>query len=581
MLTELRIENFAIIDNLELRFNPGFIVFTGETGAGKSIIIDAVETVLGGRAEATMIRSGVERANIDATFQISPAIQPYIKPILEREGLLDDTGSSNPPEQLTLGREIRRSGRNIARINGRSINNSLLNEVGAYLVDVHGQSEHLSLLHVQQHLQLLDRFANITSLLEIYRKTYHDLMQVRRELTDLRQAESDAARRADLLRYQISEIEAARLRSDEEEGLREEHNRLANAEGLAALTLEALQLLDEGSPESPSIVDLLGQLTHSLNGLTKLDPTQAATSGQAEIIFENLEELSRNLHLYQENIEFNPKRLGQVEERLNLIHSLKRKYGNSITAVLEFGQTARNQLDTITHAGERIQELEITETDLLKRLSEHGQNLSKKRHEAAVKLSGAVETELSDLKMSGSSFQVEFKVRPDPQGVIMTDGQKVAFGPTGLEHVEFLVAPNPGEGLKPLVKIASGGETSRLMLALKNVLARADQVPTLIFDEIDQGIGGRVGTIVGQKLRTLSRQHQVLCITHLPQLAAYGKQHIRVMKLVESGRTHTQVEVIEGEIRLVELAQMMGELTEGTRRSARELLQSAQKNNPT
>jgi DNA repair protein RecN (Recombination protein N) len=584
MLLELRIENFAIIDRLELTFTPGLITFTGETGAGKSIIIDAVETLMGGRAESHMIRAGAERANVEGIFLIPPFGRAPVQEILEREGLLDDAPenpgesqngrSGEQPENVSLGREIRRSGRSVARVNGRSVNASLLNEIGEYLVDVHGQSEHLSLLRVRQHLRLLDNFAGVEDLLVAYGETYRRLQGVRREIASIRQAESDAARRADLLTYQINEIDAARLQPGEEEDLKEERNRLANAEGLAKLTLEALQIMDEGTPESPSITDLLGQLVRAINALARIDPAQEALSEAAGTIDDSLAELNRSLHNYQETIEFNPKRLDQVEERLNLISQLKRKYGISIQAVLAFAEEARGQLDAITHAGERILELEDEEARLLTRLGNQGQELSAKRRQAAENLAGAVEGELADLHMRGARFQVDFQQKSDPEGVPLEDGQRVAFDATGLERVEFLVAPNPGEGLKPLTKIASGGETSRLMLALKNVLARADQVPILIFDEIDQGIGGRVGTIVGRKLWSLARQHQVLCITHLPQLAAFGEQHYRVQKQVSGGRTHTIVELVQGEVRLLELAQMMGEVSEGTRRSAEELLES-------
>jgi DNA repair protein RecN (Recombination protein N) len=569
MLTELSIDNFAIIDHLELQFTPGLITFTGETGAGKSIIIDAVEVLLGGRAEAVMIRSEAERAHMEAVFQVPQGMQSYLAAILEREELLEEDGI------ITLGREIRRNGRNVARVNGRNVNTNLLAEIGEYLVDLHGQSEHLSLLRVRQHLQLLDSFAGAEDQLSKYRELYNRLQTVRRSLNELRQAEVDAARRADLLSYQINEIEVAQLKPGEDEELREERNRLANAEGLATLTQEALQILDEGLPESPSITDLLGNVTQAISSLARLDPSQESLAEQAQVLLDNMAELSHSLHLYQENIEFNPTRLDQVEERLSLLHNLNRKYGQTIVEVLEFAAQARQQLEGILHSGERIQELEGEEAELLQRLGVQGQELSKVRHQAAHRLAGAVETELADLYMNEARFKVEFKKRPDPAGITLEDGSKVAFDATGIEQVEFFVAPNPGEGLKPLVKIASGGETSRLMLALKNVLAKADQVPTLIFDEIDQGIGGRVGTVIGLKLWNLARTHQVLCVTHLPQLAAFGDQHFQVLKQVQEGRTHTVVEKVEGETRLLELAQMMGEISEGTRRSAQELLELA------
>jgi DNA repair protein RecN (Recombination protein N) len=569
VLSELSIENFAIIDHLELHFTPGLVTFTGETGAGKSIIIDAVEVLLGGRAEAVMIRSEAERAIIEAVFEIPEAIQPQLMAILEREALLEEKN------RVTLGREIRRNGRNVARVNGRNVNTALLTEIGELLVDVHGQSEHLSLLRVRKHLQLLDSYANAEDSLADYRKTYRRLQSVRRSLEELRQAESDAARRTDLLSYQINEIEAARLQPGEEDELKEERNRLANAEGLATLAQEAVQILDEGMPETASITDLLGNVTHAISSLSKLDPSQETLAEQSQVLFENLADLTRSLRLYQESIEFNPKRLDQVEERLGLLHNLKRKYGKTLEEVLQYAAQARQQLDTILHAGEKILQLESEEAELLQTLAEKGQRLSEIRRSASAQLARAVEAELADLHMNGARFEVDFKQRLDPEGVTLQDGSRVAFDASGIEQVEFLVAPNPGEGLKPLVKIASGGETSRLMLALKNVLTRADQIPTLIFDEIDQGIGGRVGTVVGLKLWNLGRMHQVLCVTHLPQLAAFGDQHFQVAKHVQEGRTHTVVEALTREKRLLELAQMMGEVSEGTRRSAQELLQMA------
>jgi len=572
MILELRIENFAIIDHLELSFVPGLIIFTGETGAGKSIIIDAVETLLGGRTDITMIRADANMANVEASFSIPEPVRALVSAILEREELLDD------PQWITLGRQIRSNGRSAARVNGRSVSSALLKEIGQFLVDVHGQSEHLSLLRVSQHLGLLDSFADIHHTLEAYQAFYKKLLLLRHELAELRLAESEAERRIDILNYQINEIESAHLLSNEEEGLRGERNRLANAEGLASLAQEALLVLDEGDPSSPAVTDLLGQAGHALSGLARLDPSQSVLDEQAQELLETLTELVRTLRDYLENIEFNPKRLDQVEERVNLISTLKRKYGKpgvaTIQDVLAFAQEAHRQLESITHASERIVELEAEQEKLLRELGKTGEELSRQRHRAAEVLETALETELDSLNMSGAKFKVEFLRRHDPEGVLLDDGRRVAFDANGLEHVEFLVAPNPGEGLKPLVKIASGGETSRLMLAIKNVLARADQVPTLIFDEIDQGIGGRVGSVVGRKLRELARQHQVLCVTHLPQLAAFGEQHLHVQKMIEEGRTSTHVESLAGEKRMLELAQMMGEVSEGTRQSAEELLEA-------
>jgi DNA repair protein RecN (Recombination protein N) len=566
MLQELRIENFAIINQLELQFGPGLITFTGETGAGKSIILDALESVLGGRTDATAIRSGAERASVEATFRLPDHSKAAICAILERDDLLDD------PDYVTLARDIRREGRSVARVNGRSVGVGLLKEIGAFLVDIHGQSEHLSLLNTRQHIGLLDRYADDAALLEDYGGVYRRLQQTRRSLNELRAAERDAERRMDLLNYQAQEIESAGLKPGEEEELRADRARLSNAESLANLAQQAVTLLDEGTLEAPAITDLLGQAVQAMQGLGRIDAELTEQADQAETALETLTELSRDLRVYLENIEYNPRRLEQIEERLDLIQGLKRKYGGTLEAAIAFAADARAQLETIQNAGARIAELEEAESALLAELAIKGLALSEKRKAAAQALAGEIEAELNDLRMAGAQFAVDLQLRPDPNGAPLPDGRNVAFDASGLDQVEFLVAPNPGEGLKPLVKIASGGETSRLMLALKNVLARADTIPTLIFDEIDQGIGGRVGMVVGEKLWELSTRHQVFCITHLPQLAAYGSQHYRVTKLVEDGRTSTQVERLEQQARVEELASMLGGISAGTLRSAEEIL---------
>jgi DNA repair protein RecN (Recombination protein N) len=568
MLSELRIENFAIISQLELSFSPSLNIFTGETGAGKSIIIDAVEMILGGRADASMVRAGAARAMVEASFELTEEMSHSVRQILEREALSDEANA------LTLGREIRSNGRSFARINGRNVNNHVLTELSEFLVDVHGQSEHLSLLHVKQHLGLLDRFAHVESELTEYQKAYHQLTHVRSQLSELRAAEKDASRQIDILEYQINEIIAAHLREGEDDELRAERTRLGNAEGIASLVQEAIQILDDGTPDSLSVTELIGQVTNVLNNLNRLDPTQVKLGERSQNALDELTDIATTLHDYLETIEFNPNRLEQVEERLNLIQNLKRKYGETVPLVLKFAEMARKQLDSITHVSERIIDLEDEEKQLLKKLGEIGELLSENRHIAAKRLEKNLETELEHLSLVEARFKVDFSQHLSENGVFLKDGRRVAFDSSGLEQVEFLVAPNPGEGFKPLVKIASGGETSRLMLAIKNILAQADKIPTLIFDEIDQGIGGRVGIVVGRKLWELARQHQVLCVTHLPQLAAFGEQHWRVLKEVREGRTETRVEALEGEERLIELAQMMGALSDGTRQSAQELLES-------
>jgi DNA repair protein RecN (Recombination protein N) len=569
MLTELRIQNFAIIDDLRLSFEPGFVVLTGETGAGKSIIIDAVEMLLGGRAESTAVRSGMAVALIEGHFKIDTQIRPDVHAVLEREGLLDDA------QYLVLSREIRREGRNVARVNGRVTTLSLLGELGELLVDVHGQSEHLSLRRVSEHVHLLDRFAQLDEPRAQYEEIYETLRRVRAELKNLHTNEREAQSRMDYLSFQIEEIEAAKLKVEEEQELREERTRLANTEQLTRLSAEAVDSLAGGLNSSESAIDQLGKAVDALADLAAIDESMKSFGDRAQAMMEDIADLSRTLRRYQEQVEFNPHRLDQVEERLNLIQSLKRKYGGSIEAALRQGELARQELESITHAEERIESLQAQEEKLLERLGEIGLGLSEARAQAGQTLSASIEIQLDDLRMAEARFGLDLQRQEAPDGAPIKD-KRYALFPTGIDQVEFLVAPNPGEGLKPLARIASGGETSRLMLGLKSVLAQADRTPTLIFDEIDQGIGGRVGTIVGQKLWALSKQHQVLCITHLPQLAAFGDQQVKVEKQIQAGRTITTTRALNESERVTELATMIGGVSESNLESALGFLEAAQ-----
>ena len=558
MLEELRITNFAIIQELEIRLSDGLMIFTGETGAGKSIILDAINALVGGKVDAAMVRDGADRAILEAVFVIPDSTKNEITEILKQEELFEDSHT------LTLAREIRIEGRTVARVNGHSVNVGLLKELGSFLVDIHGQTEHLSLLDERSHLGLLDRYADVETELEAYRNAFVKLSAIRRELKELRELEQESARRIELLTFQAQEIEAAQLKIGEDEELEQERSRLANAESLSASAQQAIVLLDEGGPDLSSARDLLGQAQQLINSLARTDSSRQPLADQLELLNEQMADLSTSLRDYLDTIEYNPRRLEQVEERLELIHQLKRKYGGSIESALQFGLDARRQLETIATANDRIEKLTVQETALQSEAVEKAQILSAKRHTAAAALSKAVEAELTDLNMKGARFSTSFG-----------EGNKNSLTPTGIDLVEFLISPNPGEGLKPLVKIASGGETSRLMLALKNVLARADYVPTLIFDEIDQGIGGRVGFVVGEKLWHLGRTHQVMCVTHLPQLAAFGDRHFKVQKLNSDGRTVTSVDVLDDTGRIVELAQMNGSMSEANLNAAQEALTQA------
>ena len=578
MLSELIILDFAIIEELHLRFESGFNVLTGETGAGKSIIIDAVSLLLGGRADVDLIRSGASQAVVEGVFVLDEEVQSVVNALLEKDGLEGDD-----PATLVLAREIRREGRNVSRVNGRSVSVKVVRDLGEALVDIHGQTEHLSLMRVREHVDLLDRYGELWPLRDRFATVVRGLRTVRRELASLRRDERELARRVDLLQYQVGEIDAARLEPGEDGELVQERTRLANAEQLRESADEAYQALYGGDGEDVSAVDLVQVSARALAGLVRLDPSTMALEEAAQAASYQLEDLADLLRQYREQIEFNPRRLNHVEERLALIHSLQRKYGDSIEEVLAFADRARRELETIEHSEERIAELEAEEEGLLREVGRLGAELSAQRQEMGERLAAGIEAELEQLSMARARFGVEITWRDDDEGAFV-EGRRVAFDLSGVDRIEFLVAPNIGEPLKPLVRIASGGETSRLMLALKTVLAQADRTPTLIFDEIDSGIGGRIGAVVGQKLWGLTvgdgdkaRDHQVLCVTHLPQLASYGDVHFHVRKGVVGERTVTNVDVVDGKDRETELAGMLGTLTEQTRASAREMLLASQR----
>jgi DNA repair protein RecN (Recombination protein N) len=572
MLHSLTITDFAIIDHLRLEFESGFIVFTGETGAGKSIIIDAVSAILGGKVEPILVRAGAEVARVEAVFRLEAESRAEVESVLRREDLLDEDAS-----EISLAREIRREGRSTARVNGRMVSQGVLKEIGQYLIDVHGQSEHLSLLRTREHVFLLDRYGALEGEREAFADIVRDLNALRAELNTLRQNERDREQRLDMLNFQVNEITSAKLKPGEEAGLLRERTRLANAEKLASLADDTIHALagdaDEGTAAA---ADLLGRAAKALGHLTKIDAALEPQRETVQSLAEQFRELARDLEDYRDRIEFNPKRLDAVEERLELISRLKRKYGDTLDAVLAFAERAALERETLTHSSERIAELEKKEAALLRKLGQLGQKLSQQRQAVGEQLARGIEAELNDLKMERARFGVDAQWVEAADGA-PADGRRVAFDATGLDRIEFLVAPNVGEGLKPLVKVASGGETARLMLALKSVLARADRTPTLIFDEIDQGIGGRVGAVVGHKLWGLAETHQVLCITHLPQLAGFGDQHFKVEKHIAGDRTVTRVRTLTGEERVAELAQMLGGAGEKTRESAEEILQMVQK----
>jgi DNA repair protein RecN (Recombination protein N) len=576
MLSELSITNFAIIDQLQLRFAAGFNALTGETGAGKSIIIDALSLALGARASDELVRADAPSARVEAIFTLEE-VSDEIHALLEEHGIECDDGT------LILSREVVRGGRSTNRINARAVPLRVLQQLGESLVDIHGQSEHLSLKNVRTHIDYLDRFANLWDLRTRVAEKVAQIMGARRELETLLRDERELARRVDLLKFQVEEIAAAQLRVGEEETLKQDRQKLANAERLAHHADEAYSRLRSDDDDEPGALDLLGEAQRAVAQLVKLDATQAETQRQLDESLAILSDVADTLRDYGENMEFDPARLAEVEERAELIFKLKRKYGDSIEAILAFGERAAQELDAITHSSERIEELRADEEKWLRELSKLVAELSAKRKTTAEQLAKGIERELDDLRMARAKFVVDFQMQEDANGVPL-NGKRYAFNATGVDRIEFLVTANPGEPPKPLAKVASGGETARLMLALKTVLSNADETPTLIFDEIDVGIGGRVGSIVGKKLwnltvarRKVKPAHQVICITHLPQIAAYGDAHYRVDKLTTPKRTSTAVSALVGEARVGELAQMLGAVGEAGEQSAAEILRAAEK----
>jgi DNA repair protein RecN (Recombination protein N) len=619
MLLELNIKDFAIIDRLHLRLNRLFNVFTGETGAGKSIIIDAVNALLGGKIGAEFVRAGCERATVEGVFSLEalPPVSEEWQPIEEfayataGAGTMfeafervettpsqqhhADTNSADArvalasllhaydiePEdgQLILSRDIFRSGRTVARINGRAFSQQLLQQVASWLVDIHGQSEHMTLLRNEQHINFLDRYAELLPLREKLSGKVAEWRNARKTLQSLMQNEREQARRADHLRFEIEEIEKADLHAGEIEELEEERTILSNAERLQELctliygTIKGSEVSDDFTPA----LDQLRTAQRNLSELVRLDNSMDEHATDLANAIYQLEDVAASISSYATDIEDNPRRLEEIEERLDLINKLKRKYGTTIEEILLRAEEDRAELETISNRDELIANLQQQDGKFRQEIGEIAQQLSLRRHEAAQHLATAMEEQLNDLNMRRARFQVEIEQEPDEQGVPASINgqpeQHYACDLTGIDRVQFLIAPNPGEPFKPLTKIASGGETSRLMLALKTILADADATPTLIFDEIDSGISGRSGQVVGEKLWQLTHNHQVICVTHLPQIAAFADTHYNVNKQILDDRTITIVNELRPEQRIREVAHIMGgNVTEFSMKSAEEML---------
>ena len=553
MLTELRIRNFAIIESLALPLARGFNVLSGETGAGKSIIVGALGLLLGERASTDLIRSGADRATVEGVFDVSD--RPEIVTLLDERGIDVDESL------VVLKREIVAAGRARAWVNGTTVNAGILAEIGRHLVNLHGQHEAQTLLDTDAQRRILDAFAGATDLAATVREAYDAWSAARREITDLERRRADAEKRADYLRHVAQEIEGAKLAEGEDVRLEDEARRLEHAEELRELASGISGAIegDEGT-----VLERLSHVERLLSSIQRIDPALTRLQELYDAAYYNLEALSREVADYEASVELDPARLEEVRRRRDLLFRLTKKYGATLPEVMEAGRAARAELDLVDSAGLDLRALQEREREAERALRELATALTAARSEAAERLAAAVDEVLPDLGMPDGHFSAA-----------LVPAREV--GPDGAESVEFRVSLNVGHEERPLARVASGGELSRVMLALKTILARLDRVPTLIFDEVDAGIGGRVGLQVGETMRRVASYHQVFAISHLPQIAARAHHHILVSKGARGGVTTADVAVLDGELRVTEIARMLGGDPESdvSRAHARELLESA------
>ena len=562
MLQSIYIRNFGIINLVKMEFKTGFNVFTGETGAGKSIIIDALQVALGGRAYSSQIRTGAEKAIIRVAF--------YINGMSSIVLLLEEYGLEAPEDDvLVLAREIVHSGRNTCRINGQVVPLGFYRNIGRSLADLHLQHEQTSLLDQERHRQLLDRFGGqkVSDALQKVSSIFLRWKEAHLKFEKLCSEAKERAERVDLLRYQVEEIEHAGLQPGEDEELSSEKNMLANTEKICEWAAQAYCLVYEGHIGQGSAVDLLAKAVDALKDLIALDRRPENILTVLESALYQVEDAARELACYRDGVEYSPQRLEAVDERLEQIRRIKKKYGKTIPDVLKYLDTAQNELAVLENVEEMVEEAGGELQNLEAAYDRAAGVLSAARKEAARALEEAVAKELLSLEMGRVKFRVAFSDIGGPSQ-------------HGAERVDFLISPNPGEPLKPLAKIASGGELTRIMLALKVLLAGVDEVPVLVFDETDTGIGGRALQAVAEKMAHLSEHHQVICVTHSAQVACYAKAHHKITKEFDGERTVTRVELLDSKERLEELARMLGgkDVTDITRRHAGELLQLALKN---
>lgn len=558
MLTELSIKNFAIIDNLRISFKPGLNILTGETGAGKSIIIDALNLVLGERSSSEFIRTGEKTASVESVFDISG--DSHIKKLLDETGV--KIGSE---DDLIIKREINAAGKSQVYINGERFNVSTLEKIGEYLVDIHGQHDHQLLLRKENQMEVLDSFGNLSELRSEVRARLDDFQKSENRLEELKRKYAEKAQKEELLKFQIQEIANANLKPGEDEELKKEKEILKNSLLLTQTSFKTCEALYEGDSSAYSI---LSSIKPEFSRVASIDENQASFYKRFEEIAVQIRELAGEIHSYADGIDSNPKRLEEIEERIDFLNRLKRKYNASLDEILKLKEEKESELRTMDSSGQEIGRLEAEKERLESELQKISLKLSGRRKSLASEIEKKVEKELKRLKMEKARFAISFaEIAKSEKGLYRVTLR-------GIDDIEFLISPNPGEELKPLAKIASGGELSRVMLAIKSILAEADMVPVLIFDEIDSGIGGVVAEVVGEKLKEVAKKRQVLCITHLPQIAGFADAHFKVSKRVIDKKTVVKVDELDKNSRVEEIAKMLGgeKISEISRKHAREIL---------
>lgn len=556
MLVHLSIRNLAVIESVQLSFRHGFQVLTGETGAGKSIVIDALTLIAGGRGSSEWVRYGCDKAEIEALFEI--ALDHPVWSVLERIGI---TASSE--ESLVIRRDLTLQGKSTSRINGQLVNLTMLREVGEWLVNIHGQHDHQSLLKAEEHMEWLDAFGGeaIQAMKIQYQLSYDRYISLNKQLAVLEETSKQALQMRDLYLFQVEEIKEADLKINEDELLEEEKRKLSYAEKLFQNSSDAYDAI-----HSKSGLDAINKSIQRLQEIAALDPSQLKPLlEQVQSSFYQLEDAAFQLRDYRDQIEFNPKRIDQIEQRLHLIASFRRKYGVNVTEILQYLHKIQSELQLIENKDELLLQIQSDANDELKVASSLAILLSKQRQQGATLLSEDIERELRDLQMERTRFSVRIERLENK------------LTRNGCDQVEFLISANPGEPLRSMNKIASGGELSRIMLAMKSIFAKVDRIPVLVFDEVDTGVSGRAAQAIAEKLSVLSNDCQVFSITHLPQVACMADAHYLILKVVEGDRTFTQVEDLNVQGQVNELARMLGgvEITDTTLEHAGEMLRMA------